>query len=397
MISALLLAAGQGSRVGTPTPKQFLYLGGKTVLERTLEALRSFRCLGEIVVVIPRGYEVGPIDLAREKVITGGGSRSESIKNGLAAIRGEITLLHDAVRPFIDEEIVLKLAREAEIYGAAGTALRLKSTIVKEEGGFLSEAPRRDDFREAGPPQAYQTDLLRRAYAQPHSEELDNNPLGLMSHLGCRVRLIEGSPWYFKITHKPDVYAAEGYLAEREGRVAVINMGNSPLGKASSRMLADRGYRVVLASSLNAEVQRWAEEIGGSALVWDPVSRESMVSSLLGVRESYGRLDLLINCSKIRADFVEEAALMMAGGGVIVTVEETDCAKQAIAAEGHPRGVTVFKVTLDQSHGQLSQEGWSQGSQEDPYWTKELARVVVTCATSPLFSFGGPGFGEVNA
>src|SRR4030042_1014055 len=133
---AIIPAGGAGQRMGGRIPKQYLPLGGIPVLVRTLQVFQNSPLIDEIFLVAPEGDipevredVVGKHGFSKVSVvIAGGAERQDSVQNALAHLREEhgIVLVHDAVRPFISEELIRRVIDAAEVDGAATLAVRVK-------------------------------------------------------------------------------------------------------------------------------------------------------------------------------------------------------------------------------------------------------------------------------
>ena len=245
--SLVLLAAGSGSSMGTNIPKQFLEIRGREVIDYTIS--NSEKYVSEMVIVASKEYvEELKKRYPKHKVVLGGETRFDSVMNGVQAASEDIVIVHDAVRPFIDRRVIYELVENAKQYPGVGTFMPLIDTILEiDKDSFLKKTPNRYDFVESQTPQAFQKEFLLKALQRKdlHNTEL----LELVRLAGGKVKLIEGSPWYFKITRKPDIYTAEGFLDEVEGRVAIVTGGTSGIGKSVVSRLKDAGIKVYALSA----------------------------------------------------------------------------------------------------------------------------------------------------
>lgn len=176
--SAVILAAGEGKRVGGP-PKQFLPLCGKPLLAHSLETFQKCSGISEIVITAPPG-RIAETEAVAEKfgagkarVIAGGGTRFESARLGFEETRDDdgVAVFHDAARPFVSEDSITAVISAAFSFGAASAAIPLddavKTTHVPPDGKpavcFGKTVPRSAVWR-VQTPQAFRKSLLRRAY-----------------------------------------------------------------------------------------------------------------------------------------------------------------------------------------------------------------------------------------
>src|SRR5215510_11650620 len=175
MNTAIIAAAGQGSRIGSKRAKQFLELAGTPIIFHTLRPFEECEAISEIVVVLPpedtseflsAANRFEPKKLAR--VVAGGSTRAESVLRGLQSIRpttAEIVAVHDGVRPFVTSEEIARTIETARTHGAAILVGQVTDTIKQiSDDDTVVETLRRSSLRRALTPQCFQYDLLRRAY-----------------------------------------------------------------------------------------------------------------------------------------------------------------------------------------------------------------------------------------
>lgn len=195
--SAVIVAAGSGSRAGPGTAKQWRILGGKPVLQWSIDALRAAGAR-ELVVVLAPGET-----LAGVKTVTGGASRALSVRAGLAAIDGspdEPVLVHDAARPFVTRAHVEALLAALEDADGAVPALPVADTLKRQDGSTAS----REGLWRAQTPQAFRRGALMAAYAAFKGEPTDD-----ASVMGGRIALTPGDPMLMKLTWPEDFALAE--------------------------------------------------------------------------------------------------------------------------------------------------------------------------------------------
>jgi 2-C-methyl-D-erythritol 4-phosphate cytidylyltransferase len=221
--SAIIVAGGKGVRMGTDTPKQLLMLGGKTILERTLEPF--IRC-GEIkqMVIVAAANILSRIEaMARDmavgkdvRMVAGGRDRQESVWNGLMALggNGDVVAVHDAVRPFITSRLISGCLGAAANVGAVTVARPIKETVKRVENGVVVETLDRSRLWIVQTPQAFRTELLVRAHEEARWEGFSaTDDCMLVERLGHPVHVIEGSDRNIKITTPADLRIA-GVLLE---------------------------------------------------------------------------------------------------------------------------------------------------------------------------------------
>jgi 2-C-methyl-D-erythritol 4-phosphate cytidylyltransferase/2-C-methyl-D-erythritol 2,4-cyclodiphosphate synthase len=219
-VGAIVAAGGAGLRAGVA--KQWLVLGGETVLRRSARLLAECELVDELVAVVPSGEEArAAAELAglprSARVVAGGAQRADSVRNGLAALAGcDVVLIHDAARPFAPAGLVRSVAEAAARDGAALAAQQATDTVKRGSAGEgPSAAPRvaatldRREVWLAQTPQGFRRDLLLRAYAAAGDDaSAATDESGLVERLGAPVTLVPGGPGNFKITTPEDVERA---------------------------------------------------------------------------------------------------------------------------------------------------------------------------------------------
>ena len=229
-VVAIIAAGGRGQRLGSPTPKQFLELAGRPVLQRTVEAFLASAVVHEVVVVLPPDAAAEPpaylCGTTKPLQIVGGGARrQDSVANGFAAVedRADVIVIHDAARPFVSAGLIERTVRAAAEDGAAIAALPARDTVKQgerigqgDEARWVVQAtiPRETVFL-AQTPQAFRREVLRDAIAAGRAGVEVTDEAMLAEHAGHRVRLVAGEPANLKITTPDDLAFARGVL-ERE-------------------------------------------------------------------------------------------------------------------------------------------------------------------------------------
>ncbi|WP_246849939.1 2-C-methyl-D-erythritol 4-phosphate cytidylyltransferase [Rufibacter roseolus] len=219
---AIIVAGGSGSRMQAAMPKQFLPVAGEPVLMHTLRRFQAFDPEMPLVLVLPETEIPTWCRLCTEhqftmkhQVVTGGNSRFQSVKNGLAALDGEedgVVAVHDGVRPFIDNAILNAAYSTAAQKGTAVVAVSLKESIRRVRGG-TSKALDRTAYRLVQTPQCFRLPLLRRAYAQPEIP-LFTDDASVVERFGHKIELVEGSFRNIKLTTPEDLILAEAFLLQ---------------------------------------------------------------------------------------------------------------------------------------------------------------------------------------
>ena len=228
--TAIVLAAGKGSRMGTKIQKQYLEICGKPVLYYSLAAFEASPVIDEIVLVTGEGQ----IDYCREniveaygilkvsKIVVGGKERYESVYKALQEIEPEgYVFIHDGARPFVDEPIIERTYQAAKKYRACVAGMPSKDTVkIVDEKGFAINTPERRLVWCIQTPQVFETALIRQAYFQLMENE--ENETGITDDAmvvermeNCAVKLVEGSYENMKITTPEDLVVAESLIKKR--------------------------------------------------------------------------------------------------------------------------------------------------------------------------------------
>ena len=217
--TALIVAGGKGLRMGSELPKQFLPIGGKPVLMRTLEAFHRFDEKMQIILVLPREQQDFWRELCEEHgfdikhlIADGGETRFHSVKNGLALINGigGMVGVHDGVRPFVSQEVIARCFREAAVRKAVIPVIDVVET-VRHLTGSGSETVNRNDYKLVQTPQVFDADLLRRAYEQEFTPFFTDDA-SVVEAMGVPVHLVEGNRENIKITTPFDLKVASALL-----------------------------------------------------------------------------------------------------------------------------------------------------------------------------------------
>ena len=211
--AAIIAAAGSGERFGAQIPKALIQLGDRTLIEHAIAALAPVAT--QIIVTAPAGYEEQIRTLVGEgiDVVTGGATRSESVRNGLALVASDIdyVLVHDAARAlattYLAQEVLAQLVsgEKAVIPGLE----QIDTVKVVDASGYVVATPDRKELRRVQTPQGFSRQLLVDAHAS-HSDATDDG--ALVESMGIKVKIIQGEERALKITTPADLSIALSYL-----------------------------------------------------------------------------------------------------------------------------------------------------------------------------------------
>lgn len=220
----VIVAAGQGRRMGSKEKKQFLMLGDKPVLYHSVQLFKSVPGVKEIVVVTSEEDIGRATDLLAEfaplTVTSGGPERQDSVLLGLRALRdAQYALIHDAARPFATRALVERVMNKALETGAAIPAIPAQDTIkIVNAKGEVESTPPRQSLRAAQTPQAFRLSAILRAHekAREHGFVGTDDSM-LMEWQGVNVSVVEGEHTNLKLTTPADFKLGELILEQRRG------------------------------------------------------------------------------------------------------------------------------------------------------------------------------------
>lgn len=235
---ALIIAGGSGQRMGQDIPKQFINVYDKPVIIYTLEGFQRHPLVDAIEVVCLEGWESILRAYARQFNITklrwvvkGGGSGQESIRNGVYSLEGtcqadDIVIIHDGVRPLVEDSVLTDVIRKAERYGNAVTSMPYNEQIFivdeADEGTTTQYIPR-ETLRRVSTPQAYRFQLLDDKYHEAFEKGIgitgSNYTNTMMVQLGVRLHFAAGSDRNIKLTTKDNLELFKAFLS-KEGKLA---------------------------------------------------------------------------------------------------------------------------------------------------------------------------------
>jgi 2-C-methyl-D-erythritol 4-phosphate cytidylyltransferase/2-C-methyl-D-erythritol 2,4-cyclodiphosphate synthase len=216
-VGAILAAGGSGQRAGVA--KQWLALGGQTILRRSARVLAACDAVDELVAVVPPGDEArGCAEVEGlgkpGRAVAGGALRADSVRNGLAAAaRCDVIVIHDAARPFASPALAARVLAAAARDGAALAAVPVTDTVKRAADERVAETLDRRVLWLAQTPQAFRRDVLLGAYAAAGDEASGaTDECALVERSGAPVTIVPGEPGNFKITGPEDVARARALL-----------------------------------------------------------------------------------------------------------------------------------------------------------------------------------------
>lgn len=211
----IIVAGGKGLRMGGDIPKQFVPIGGKPVLMRTLEAFYTYDPAMQLILVLPVSQQAYWMELCNtygftlpHVVANGGETRFHSVKNGLAKIEGDGWVgVHDGVRPFVSTEVIARCYEQVREKQAVIPVVDVVETLRRLTGAGSETVPR-SAYKLVQTPQVFDVNLLRRAYQQPYTDAFTDDA-SVVEALGEQVHLVEGNRENIKLTTPSDLKMAE--------------------------------------------------------------------------------------------------------------------------------------------------------------------------------------------
>ena len=232
----IIVAGGKGLRMGSDIPKQFLPIGGKPVLMRTLERFRDYSEDLQIILVLPEAQQAYWQELCKEynfqvdyQIANGGQTRFHSVQNGLNLIPDDaegVVGVHDGVRPFPSIEVIRSCYETARMAKAVIPVIPIVETVrqIFPEKPDIPDNPTsttvpRDQYRLVQTPQTFDIQLLKAANRQPYNDGFTDDASVVESY-GHQITLVEGNRENIKITTPYDITVAEAII---NSQLSIIN------------------------------------------------------------------------------------------------------------------------------------------------------------------------------
>jgi 2-C-methyl-D-erythritol 4-phosphate cytidylyltransferase len=222
-VGVVIVAAGAGVRAGPGEPKPFRPILGVPMLLRALRPFTSHPAVGQVVVVVPAGFEVRPPEwlgkLAGERlaVVAGGATRAQSVQAGLRALptHATVVLVHDGARPFVTRETIDGVVAKARSGVGAVAAIPVSDTVKDVEQERIIRTVARDRLWRSQTPQGFPRAMLERAYGGlAAGDAAPTDDAELCEHAGFAVDVVPDSPYNLKVTTAEDFRLAEALARE---------------------------------------------------------------------------------------------------------------------------------------------------------------------------------------
>jgi len=241
MVTAIIVAAGQGVRMGNSVFKQYLMLGDHPVLAHSLITFGLCGLVNNLYVVVPESDMdyclqkiVRPLKLGIDiKLVSGGPQRQLSVYNGLRKIENKrgIVVIHDGVRPFVTPGLIQVCVQGAEETGACIPAVPVADTLKKvNSSGLVSQTVERKGVWQAQTPQAFAYELITRAHEKAMVDGfIASDDAFLVERLGGKVKIVTGGRNNFKITTPEDLRIARAMIAFDRMNEAIQELSDNHL------------------------------------------------------------------------------------------------------------------------------------------------------------------------
>lgn len=235
MNCAIIIAGGSGNRMGQDIPKQFINVYDKPVLIYTLEGFQRHPMIDAIEVVCIEGWEsivqayANQFNITKLRwIVKGGNSAQESIRNGVFNLEGHLSpddtvIIHDGIRPVIDDSVLTDVIEVAHQYGNAVTSLPYNEQIFvvsTDDAETTTQFIPRETLRRVSTPQAYTFSLLNEKYHEAFEKGIgiygSHYANTMMVELGVRLHFAKGSDKNIKLTTKDDLEIFKGYLTKEK-------------------------------------------------------------------------------------------------------------------------------------------------------------------------------------
>ncbi len=234
-VVAIIAAGGRGARLGRAVPKQLVEIGGRSILQRSIDAFEAGGRVGEIIVAAPREWVADAPKYARGgrtplRLVAGGDRRQDSVANAFDTVSREtdVVVVHDAARPFVSDRLIARTIDAASTTGAAIAALAASDTVKQAAGPadqrVVTGTLDRDAIFLAQTPQAFTYRVLEDAIALGRAGRVATDEAELAEAAGHSVRLVEGDPTNIKVTTPQDLAYARR-LVEGDSSPTLLRVG----------------------------------------------------------------------------------------------------------------------------------------------------------------------------
>jgi ribitol-5-phosphate 2-dehydrogenase (NADP+) / D-ribitol-5-phosphate cytidylyltransferase len=334
--TALILAGGVGERFGSEIPKQFVNLNGKPVIQHSIETLKKSGLIDSIIIVCLESWVDFCQQFGADKVVIGGKTRNESTFNGLLAcpLNTKFVLIHDAVRPFLDINIIKRCLDAIKTHKAVDTSINITDTIIEiDNSNQILSIPDRRKLKRGQTPQVFEFETILKAYQTTSWDKMIlSDDIGLLQKQGIPCITVEGSEWNMKITTAPDLFIAERIMQFRDaiirkpevrGKTILVFGGSGGIGSEVVKQLKELGATVI--APKHTEVDLSSDSIPSFLLKLKPDSIINCAGSLQKGLDCFSEV-MNINFRSAIV-IVQYAKKVMSNGGNIVFVGSSSAMK----------------------------------------------------------------------
>lgn len=220
-VSAIIVAAGNGTRMKIPTRKQLVEINDVPVIAHTLKTFENTDIIDEIVIVTKEEDILIMWDIAKEfkiskvtEIVKGGETRTDSVKNGLLCAKGDYVAIHDGVRPCVKPEHIEKTVKKALETGASALGCPVTDTLKKvDKNGIITATVDRACLWAIQTPQVFEKQLIIKAYNEGNCQNATDDCM-LLESIGVSVSMVEGDRRNIKVTMAEDIELISSILAK---------------------------------------------------------------------------------------------------------------------------------------------------------------------------------------
>lgn len=311
----IILAGGSGERFGGEIPKQFVKIAGKTIIEHTIDRIEHSKSIDSIIIVVHEMYYEYMNELVLKnhfhkvkKVIKGGNTRQESSYAGIMACDDDTinVLFHDAIRPFVSEQILEDTVKALDTYEAVDVAIPCADTVIKvDDNRIIESIPARKYLMRGQTPQGFRMSLIKAAYERYLKDTgvTVTDDCGIITHYKMAdIYVVDGEEKNIKITYKEDAYLADKLF--QTGAMALSQKGDK-LDDSIAKLLPKVGVVFGHTSGIGEEVYAimktaGAKIYGFSKSTGVDISNLSAVEKALqSVYKAEGRIDYVVNSAGV--------------------------------------------------------------------------------------------------
>lgn len=220
--AAIIVAAGNGTRMKSTKSKQFIEINEKPLISYTLTAFQNASMIDEIIIVTRENDILVMSDIAKEfgitkvtDIVKGGDTRTDSVKIGIMHSTCEYVAIHDGARPCVKTGQIDETITKAFETGAAALGCKVTDTIKRvDENGFITKTVDRTNLWQIQTPQVFEKGLINRAYAEGNADGATDDCM-LLESIGVKVAIVQGDSSNIKVTVQEDTELVSSILKER--------------------------------------------------------------------------------------------------------------------------------------------------------------------------------------